>query len=247
MTDSDKPGRIEHRMERRYEVAATPEQVWGGDATADGISAWMAPTRLDPQVGGDVSFGLGGFVSTGVVTGCTPNERFAVGEPWPIADHMPTAHHDLSSLFHTPIATEFLIEVASGGSCVIPSVVTSEYGAGADWENEFFAEWPTAWGAMLDNLVTHLERGEVARLERMTSFIVIDRQRLQRRTNRHDRNTLVGSSHPCRNGRRQPARRNAWESSSTQPTTGSTFHRRKGTRFFDWSLPEQESTSSTTT
>jgi hypothetical protein len=46
-------------------------------------------------------------------------------------------HHDLSSL--TPIATEFLIESASGGSCVI-RVVMSAYGTGADWENEFFAE-----------------------------------------------------------------------------------------------------------
>jgi uncharacterized protein YndB with AHSA1/START domain len=150
-------------MERRYEVAASPEQVWDTIATADGISAWMAPTRLDPQVGGEVSFGLGGFVSTGVVTGYTPNERFAVEEPWPIADHMPTAHHDLSSL--TPIATEFLIEAASGGSCPI-RVVTRVYGAGADWENEFFAEMADGWGAILDNLVSHLERGEVARLER---------------------------------------------------------------------------------
>ena len=50
---------------------------------------------------------------------------------------MPTADHDLSSV--TPIATEFLIESASGGSCVI-RVVTSAYGSGADWENEFFAE-----------------------------------------------------------------------------------------------------------
>ena len=46
-------------------------------------------------------------------------------------------YRDLSSV--TPIATEFLIESASGGSCVI-RVVTSAYGSGADWENEFFAE-----------------------------------------------------------------------------------------------------------
>ena len=152
MNDRD-PDRVEHRMERTYAVAATPEQVWEAIATAEGISAWMAPTRLDPQIGGEVSFDLGDFVSTGVVTDYTPNQRFAIEEPWPIADHMPTAHHDLSSL--TPIATEFLIESASGGSCVI-RVVTSAYGSGADWENEFFAEMIDGWVDILANLAAHL-------------------------------------------------------------------------------------------
>ena len=85
MTNPDQPDRVEHRMERTYEVAATPEQVWDTIATADGISAWMVPTRLDPQIGGEVSFDLGGFRSTGVVTDYTPNHRFTYEEPWPIA------------------------------------------------------------------------------------------------------------------------------------------------------------------
>ena len=151
MTNPDQPDRVEHRMERTYEVAATPEQVWDAIATADGISAWMVPTRLDPQIGGAVSFDVG-FWSHGIVTDYTPTRRFAYAEPWPMADHMPTADHDLSSL--TPIATEFLIESASGGSCVI-RVVSSAYGSGADWENEFFAEMIDGWLAMLDNLATH--------------------------------------------------------------------------------------------
>ncbi len=162
MTHPDQPDRFEHRMDRTYEVAATPEQVWDAIATADGISAWMVPTRLDPQIGGEVSFDLGGFRSTGVVTDYTPNHRFAYEEPWPmneemrhwvatVADHEIT-DHDLSSV--TPIATEFLIESASGGSCVI-RVVSSAYGSGADWENEFFAEMIAGWGTMLDNLATH--------------------------------------------------------------------------------------------
>jgi uncharacterized protein YndB with AHSA1/START domain len=153
MTDPSRPDRVEHRMERTVEVAASPEQVWDAIATADGISAWMVPTRLDPRIGGEVSFELDEFVSTGVVTDYTPNRRFALEEPWPVADHMPTAHHDLSAL--TPIATEFLIESASGGSCVV-RVVTSAYGSGADWENEFFAEMVAGWGEMLDHLATHL-------------------------------------------------------------------------------------------
>ena len=152
MTTPDQPDRVEHRMERTYEVAATPEQVWDAIATADGISAWMVPTRLDPQIGGAVSFDVG-FWSHGIVTDYTPTTRFAYAEPWPMADHMPTAQHDLSSL--TPIATEFLVESASGGSCVI-RVVTSAYGSGADWENEFFAEMIDGVVPLLDNLAMYL-------------------------------------------------------------------------------------------
>ena len=173
VTNPDQPDRVEHRVEHTYEVAATPEQVWDAIATADGISSWMVPTRLDPQIGGEVSFDLGGFTSTGVVTDYTPNVRFAYEEPWPIADHveaMPASmvewfnaigvplsevHRDLSSV--TPIATEFLIHSGSGGSCVI-RVVTSAYGSGADWENEFFTEMVAGWGTILDNLATHLNK-----------------------------------------------------------------------------------------
>ena len=36
-------------------------------------------------------------------------------------------------------------------------VVTSAYGSGADWENEFFAEMVDGWDAMLDNLATHFK------------------------------------------------------------------------------------------
>ena len=179
MTTSDQPDRVEHRTERTYEVAATPEQVWDAIATADGIAAWMVPTRLDPRIGGEVSFDLGELTSTGVITDYTPNVRFAYEEPWPIADRiedipaemvewfntlgvpLSKVYDDLSSV--TPIATEFLIESGSGGSCVI-RVVTSAYGRGADWENEFFTEMTAGWFAILDNLAAHLNaavsRGE---------------------------------------------------------------------------------------
>ena len=170
MINPDQPDRIEHRTERTYEVAATPEQVWDAIATADGISAWMVPTRLAPQIGGEVSFDLGGFWLSGVVTDYTPNRRFAYEEPWPIADRaedipaemvewfkamgvpLSEVYRDLSSA--TPIATEFLVESASGGSCVI-RVVTSAYGSGADWENEFFAQMIADVIPIFDNLARH--------------------------------------------------------------------------------------------
>jgi uncharacterized protein YndB with AHSA1/START domain len=177
VTGPQEPDRVEHRMERTYRVAATPERVWEAIATADGLSAWMVPTQVDAQVGGEVSFDHGDFISTGVVTDVTPNQRFAYVEPWPISAEAPIpsgmlewfdamgvalsdVRRDLPSV--TPLATEFLIEAESGGSCVI-RVVTSGYGTGSDWENEFFAEMIAGWLEMLDNLVAHLGRHDAGR------------------------------------------------------------------------------------
>jgi uncharacterized protein YndB with AHSA1/START domain len=173
MSDAEQPDRVEHRSESTVEVAATPDQVWEAIATADGISAWMVPTRLDPRVGGEISFEHSGTRSTGVVTDYTPHRRFAYEEPWPMTEAMRewaahVAGHeitdaDLSSV--STIATEFLVEAESGGSCVL-RVVSSAYGSGADWENEFFAELVAGWGTVrfgpdnqlpfLDNLTRHL-------------------------------------------------------------------------------------------
>lgn len=170
MTEQKYPGRVEHRAERTYDLPASPEQVWEAIATAEGISSWMAPTRLDPRVGGEMTFDLGGFTSTGTITGYTPCKRFAYEEPWPIADRaddipeemiewfdsigvsLPEVYEGLSQV--TPIATEFLIEAASGGSCVV-RIVTSAYGSGADWENEFFAEMVASTIPILDRLAAH--------------------------------------------------------------------------------------------
>ena len=176
MTNPDQPDRVEHRSERTYELAATPEQVWDAIATADGMSAWMVPTRLDPQIGGEVSFDLGGLRSNGVVTDYTPNRRFAYEEPWPLGERAEDLPASMAEWFETigvplsdvyrdlalasPIATEFLIESSSGGTCVI-RVVTSAYGSGADWENEFFSEMVDGWAALLENLAAQLN----ARLE----------------------------------------------------------------------------------
>lgn len=170
MNSPEQPDRVQYRAERSYEVTATPEQVWEAIATADGISSWMVPTQLDPRIGGEVSFDLGDFTSTGVVTDYAPNVRFAYEEPWPIADRseevpprmvewlasigVPPSkvHEDLSQA--APIATEFLIEAASGGTCVV-RIVTTAYGSGADWENEFFTEMVADTTPIWDRLAAH--------------------------------------------------------------------------------------------
>ncbi|WP_229052663.1 SRPBCC family protein [Aeromicrobium sp. Leaf350] len=174
MSQPDQPDRVAHRMERRYPVPVTPEQAWEAIATAQGISAWMLPTRLDPRVGGDVTFDVGDFVSTGVVTEYSPHERFAYEEPWPVAERDEDVPAGMLAWFDsigvtldevrtglesvTPIATEFLIEAESGGSCVV-RVVTSAYGSGADWENEFFDQMIESLVPILDQLPAHLGAG----------------------------------------------------------------------------------------
>ena len=174
MNTPDETDRVEYRSESRTEVAAAPEQVWDAIATAAGISAWMVPTRLDPRIGGEVSFDHGDFRSRGVVTDYTPNHRFAYEEPWPMTEPMrewasavagrEVTDDDLASV--SPIATEFLIEAASGGTCVI-RVVSSAYGTGADWENEFFAEMAAGWATAPDG-----RDGGTPFLARLVAYLV---------------------------------------------------------------------------
>lgn len=142
---------VEHRFELELTVPGTPEQVWDAIATADGIAAWMMPTELDPRVGGAVVFHMGpgpDDVSRGEVTAFEPTRRIVYEEDW--ATLVGHAGADV-----TPLATEFIVEAVSGGSCVV-RVVTSAFGAGADWEREFFDEMDIGWGATLDNLRLYL-------------------------------------------------------------------------------------------
>ena len=149
-----RPDRVEHRAEFTVEMSATPEQVWAAIATADGISAWMVPTRLEPRIGGEVSFDHGGLRSTGVVTDYTPGRRFAYEEPWPMTEadarvggrHRRTRGHrrgaggDLPDRHRVP-------DRSSLGRQLRPARRLSSYGSGADWENEYFAEMVAGWGS----------------------------------------------------------------------------------------------------
>ncbi len=138
------------RFELTLEVPGTPEQVWNAIATANGISSWMLPTDLDPREGGAVCFHMGDDVSSeGIVTGFDAPRRFAYAEP----DWAVLAGHDRGSV--DPLVTEFLIEAQSGGTCVL-RVVSSSFGTGAEWENEFFADMAKAWTPQFDNLRVYL-------------------------------------------------------------------------------------------
>ncbi len=137
------------RMEMTFELPGTPEQLWDAIATANGISAWFMPTDLDEREGGAIVTHMGEESSPGTVTGWDPPLRFAVEEP----EWAALAGHAGESV--TPLATEFLIEARSGGTCVL-RVVSSAFGTGAEWEHEFFEEMEKGWRPYFDRLRLYL-------------------------------------------------------------------------------------------
>lgn len=145
MTTPDVP----YHFELELTVPGTPEQVWQAIASADGISGWLMPTELDAREGGAIAFDMGpDMTSRGRVSAFEPGRRFAYEEDWATVAGQPGA--DV-----TPLISEFLVEAQSGGTCVV-RVVTSAFGAGADWENEFWEEMCNGWAPMLDNLRLYL-------------------------------------------------------------------------------------------
>jgi uncharacterized protein YndB with AHSA1/START domain len=162
MTTPDVP----HRFELELTVPGTPEQVWAAIATAEGISAWMMPTEIEPREGGAVAFHMGpDATSRGRVTAFEPTRRLVYEEDW--AALVGQAGADV-----TPLVTEFLVEARSGGTCVV-RVVTSAFGTGAEWENEFWEEMDAGWVPMLDNLrlyLTHFPGQRVTSMWAGTTF-----------------------------------------------------------------------------
>jgi uncharacterized protein YndB with AHSA1/START domain len=138
------------RLERTFELPGTPAQIWDAIATAGGISSWFMTTDLEERVGGVIVTHMGEDGSSeGTVTAWEPNQRFAYVEPdWAgLSGH---ADADVS-----PLATEFLVEARSGGTCVV-RLVSSAFGTGADWEQEFFDEMERMWMPFFDRLRLYL-------------------------------------------------------------------------------------------
>lgn len=141
---------VPHRFELTLEVPAPADRVWHAIATGDGVSAWFLPHEIEGRVGGRLVVHMGETDSTGQVTGWDPPRRFAYEEDWATLLGRPDA--DV-----TPLATEFLVEARSGGTCVV-RVVTSAFGTGDDWENEFFDELATYWEPFFDLLSVYVAR-----------------------------------------------------------------------------------------
>jgi len=126
----------ERRAEVAAEVPGTPEQVWEAIATGPGISAWFMSLEIDAREGGSVSMDFGaGLQSIGSITAWDPPHRYVYEE------------------HGTGVATEWLVEAGSGGTCIV-RVVTSGY-SGDDWEDEFGSH-REGWEMFLENLRLYL-------------------------------------------------------------------------------------------
>lgn len=148
---------VPYRLEFSVEVPGTPEQVWDAIATAKGMSAWFAPTRMDEHEGGSLHFTMGPDMgSDGQVTGWEPPRRLVYEEDW--AALMGKGPDELS-----PLTSEFVVEARSGGTCVV-RVTSSGFGTGAAWEQEFWDDMGPQWRPFFDNLRLYLAhfRGQEA-------------------------------------------------------------------------------------
>jgi uncharacterized protein YndB with AHSA1/START domain len=108
-------------VEAEVEVPGTPEEVWRAIATGPGISSWFVPSRVEGRVGGAVTCDFGpGMQSVATIQVWDPPRRFAaetVEEPG-------------------TVATEWIVEARSGGTCVV-RVVHRWFASGDDWDQQF--------------------------------------------------------------------------------------------------------------
>jgi uncharacterized protein YndB with AHSA1/START domain len=143
------PKNVPLRLAFSVEVPGTPEQVWAAIATAGGISSWFLPTDVEEREGGAIVVHMGETDSPGTITGWDPPRRLEYAEP----EWATLTGHDADSV--TPLVSEFLVEAQSGGTCVV-RVVSSAFGTGADWEQEFMTDMEKHWVPFFDNLRLYL-------------------------------------------------------------------------------------------
>lgn len=127
------------------EVPGTPEEVWQAIATGPGVSSWFVPTEIRDD-GAVISHFGPGMDAVATRTAWEPPRRFAAeSEMGPGAPKL---------------ATEWVVEARSGGTCVV-RVVHSLFAATDDWDNQLESVeggWP-AFFQILRLYLTHF-RGE---------------------------------------------------------------------------------------
>jgi uncharacterized protein YndB with AHSA1/START domain len=135
-----------HFAQVEAEVPGTPEEVWEAIATGPGISAWFMPTEIEGREGGVVYQDMGGgtMEPAGVITAWEPSKRAAIEQEWP------TSAPGVSGR----LATEYLVEARSGGSCVV-RIVSSGFGGDDDWDEQF-ESMQEGWTMFLRNLRLYL-------------------------------------------------------------------------------------------
>jgi uncharacterized protein YndB with AHSA1/START domain len=150
----DESGR--RSVEVEVEVAGTPEEVWRAIATGPGVSAWFVPTEIEEGEGGQVVSHFGpGMDAIATVTAWEPPRRFAAD----CENYAPGA---------PPMATEWIVEARSGGTCVV-RVVHSLFASSEDWDAQLESTeegWPTFF-RVLQLYLEHFSGAESASLSLM--------------------------------------------------------------------------------
>lgn len=138
---SDDSGR--RWVELETEVPGTPEQLWNAIATGTGISSWFVPSSVEEREGGRATADFGpGMVSEATITAWDPPDRF-VAESEDLGPDAPT------------VASEWIVEARSGGTCVV-RVVHSLFAGGDDWDDQLEG-WEHGWPSFFRILRLYLQ------------------------------------------------------------------------------------------
>jgi uncharacterized protein YndB with AHSA1/START domain len=148
-------------VQAEVEVPGTPEEVWQAIATGPGISSWFVPSEVEEREGGAAvsHFGPGSSMdSVSTITAWDPPHRFAA-ESQDLGPDAPT------------VATEWIVEARSGGTCVV-RVVHSLFASTDDWDNQLEG-WEYGWPGffrILRMYLTHFrgQRGSGMQLGNVT-------------------------------------------------------------------------------
>jgi uncharacterized protein YndB with AHSA1/START domain len=120
-------------VQAEVELPGTPEEVWQAIASGPGITSWFVPTEVEEQGGVPIAirsdFGPG-MESLATVTAWEPPHRFAA-ESQDLGPNGPT------------VATEWIVEARSGGTCVV-RVIHSLFASSDDWDNQL-ESWEQGW------------------------------------------------------------------------------------------------------
>jgi uncharacterized protein YndB with AHSA1/START domain len=112
-------------VEAEVEVPGTPEDVWQAIASGPGISSWFVPTTVEEREGGSIVADFGpGMESLSTVTAWDPPHRFAADSRDDMGQDDPT------------VATEWIVEARSGGTCVV-RLVHSWFTSSDEWDDQF--------------------------------------------------------------------------------------------------------------
>ena len=132
-------------VEIAFEVEATPDQVWQAIATGEGVSSWLMPAELEMLEGKPtalkMSFGPGMDTSSRITAYDAPR-LFAME-----ADSMMPGS--------PPLAAEWHIEAAAGGTCKL-RIVQSLFASTDEWDAQLEV-LEGGWSAFLATLRLYLK------------------------------------------------------------------------------------------